>query len=114
MSCPSPVVAWGPQEGTAEPTHPAHSLRPAQTGGLGKGGKEPYDYSATNRSPLPASFAGVSLMAAARVYLHIPTADPEAVNAAPGSCRAYVEEMEADHGAGTAASGPCQPLKKSL
>lgn len=40
--------------------------------------------------------------------------DPEAGNAAPGSCGAFAEEMEADHGAGTAASGPCEPLKEAL
>lgn len=33
-------------------------------------------------------------MTAARVYLHMPSVDPEAGNAAPGSCRVYVEEME--------------------
>lgn len=53
-------------------------------------------------------------MAAARVHLHIPTVDPEAANAALGIHRMYVKEMEADHRAGTAAPGPCQPLKAVL
>lgn len=26
----------------------------------------------------------------------------------------HVKEMEADHGAGTVVSGPCQPLKEAL
>lgn len=66
-------------------------------------GKEPYDYSAPRGSLLSAFFARVGLLAAARVYLHISTVDPEAGNAAPGSCRVAVKEMDTEHGAGTPA-----------
>lgn len=84
--CPVRLPFW--HGVPAEPTPPAHSLRPAQTGGLGKARKEPCDYSATNRSQLSASFARVGLVAAARIYLLVSAVDPEAVNPGPSSCRA--------------------------
>lgn len=110
--CPVHLPLW--HGVPAEPTHPAHSLRPAQTGGLGKARKEPYDYSATNRSRLsvssPPGSSGSSQDLPARVRSGSRSSEPRSGQLKGGTSRRWRQTM----GAGTAASGPCQPLKDAL
>lgn len=107
-------MALGRQEGTAEPTYPAQRLQTAHMSRLGKAGKEPYDYSDTNWSLVPAFFDRIDVPAEARFYLCIPSVNSEAVNVAPGICRVYIKEMAAYYRAGTAASSSCQTLKEAF
>lgn len=107
LSAPHPVhlLLWHGVLRKAQTTqliHPTASNLPKLVDWR-KLGKEPYDYSATSGSLLSAFCARVCLLAGARVYLQIPTVNPEAGNTAPDSCRVAVKEVDTERVAGTTA-----------